>query len=283
MNFDFNEKKPVVVLLGAGSMGMAIVRRIAGGKKVLLGDISEQNLEKAENDLKYSGYDVETCVVDAMNRESIQAFAQKAAALGNVMYFIDTAEASPSQASPEHILKLDLLGTAYALDEFGKVIGEGGAGLIISSMTGYMPNDLTKEDELALVNTPTESLLSLPCLSSERIKNSGTAYVVSKRANHMRVQSAAMTWGKRKARINTISPGIVVTPLAYDEFNSEGNSYQQMIEASARQRVGTSDEIAAAGAFLLSDDAAFITGTDLLIDGGMIAAINSGKMKMNIR
>lgn len=283
MNFDFNEKKPVVVLLGAGSMGMAIIRRIAGGKKVLLGDISEQNLEKASHELKYSGYDVTTCVVDAMSKESIHNFAKKAASLGTVMYFVDTAGASPSQATPEHILKLDLLGTAYALDEFGRVIGEGGAGLIISSMTGYMPNNLTKEDELALANTPTDALLSLPCLSSENIKNSGAAYVASKRANHMRVQSAAMTWGKRKARINTISPGIIVTPLAYDEFNSEGNSYQQMIEVSASQRVGTSDEIAAAGAFLLSADAAFITGIDLLVDGGMIASINSGKMKMNIR
>lgn len=283
MNFDLNEKKPVVVLLGAGSMGMAIVRRIAGGKKVLLGDISEQKLEKAANDLRYSGYDVETCIVDAMSKASIHNFAQRAALLGDVKYVIDTAGASPSQATPEHILKLDLLGTAYALDEFGKVIGEGGAGLIISSMTGYMPNNLTKEDELALANTPTEELLSLQCLSNEAITNSGAAYVASKRANHMRVQSAAMTWGERRARINTISPGIIVTPLAYDEFNSAGNSYQEMIDASASKRVGTPDEIATASAFLLSDDAAFITGIDLLIDGGMIAAIHSGNMKMNIR
>lgn len=283
MRFDCNEKKPVVALLGAGSMGMAILKRIAGGKKVLLGDISEANLKKAADELKYGGYDVETCVVDAMSRESIHAFAQKAAVLGDVMYFIDTAGASPNQASPAHILKLDLLGTAYALDEFGTVIAKGGAGLVISSMTGYMPSSLSKEDERALAITPTDELLSLPCLSTAAIPNSGAAYVASKRANHMRVQSAAMTWGKRNARINTISPGIIVTPLAYDEFEAAGNTYQQMIEASASRRVGTSDEIAAAAAFLLSDAAAFITGVDLLVDGGMIAAINSGKLEMNIR
>lgn len=284
MNFDMNKNKPVIALLGAGSMGMAIVRRIAAGKQILLGDISEANLDKAAQELRYSGYEVNTHIVDACSRESIRIFAEKAASLGDVMYFIDTAGASPNQATPEQILKLDLQGTAYAIDEFAKVIAEGGAGLIVSSMTGYMPSALTKENEIELANKPSDELLSLECLSPNAIPNSGAAYVASKRANQVRVQAAAATsWGDRRARINTISPGIIVTPLAYDEFNAAGNSYQHMIEVSASRRAGTSDEIAAAGAFLLGSDAGFITGTDLLIDGGVIAAINSGRLNMKIR
>jgi len=283
MNFNLNENKPVVVLLGAGSMGTAIVRRIAAGKTVLLGDLSEEKLETVAAELRYSGYEVATHQVDASDKESIRAFAKKAASLGDVMYFIDTAGASPSQASPEHIIKLDLIGTSYAIDEFAEVMAKGGAGLIVSSQAGYMPSPLTSETEAEIANTPTDQLASLSCLSAEAVPNSGVAYVVSKKANHLRVQTAAATsWGDHGARINTISPGIIVTPLAYDEFNSQGNSYQDMISASASKRVGTSDEIAAVGAFLLSDDAAFITGTDLLVDGGVIASLKSGRIKIEI-
>ncbi|MCD8013199.1 MAG: SDR family oxidoreductase [Lachnospiraceae bacterium] len=277
MEFNLNLNKPVIALLGAGCMGTAIVRRIAAGKTILLGDISEKNLEKVSSELRYGGYEVHTQVVDATDRASVQAFAEKAVSLGRVMYFIDTAGASPNQASPEHIVKLDLVSTAIAIDEFGKVIAEGGAGLIVSSQTGYMM-DFSPEIEKQLALTPTDELADLPFVRNDAVANPGIAYIAAKRCNHLRVRTAAATtWAERRARINTISPGIIVTPLAYDEFNAAGEGYQKMIEASPARRVGTADEIAAAGAFLLGEEAGFITGVDLLIDGGVIAAMNSGR------
>lgn len=280
MIFDRKENKDVIALLGAGSMGCAIVRRIAAGKKILLGDISEKNLEKVSGDFEYGGYDVETCIVDAMEKDSVEAFAQKAASLGNVMYFIDTAGASPNQASPEHILSLDMAGTGYAVDAFGKVMVEGGAGLIISSQTGYM-YPIPNETELEILKTPTEKLMDVPFIK-ETATSSGLAYMIAKRVNHLQAQkAAATTWKERRARINTISPGVIVTPLAYDEFAAAGEGYQQMIDASAAMRTGTSEEIAEAGAFLLGEHAKFITGTDLLIDGGVIAAIRTGAYQLH--
>ena len=281
MIFDRNEAKEVIALLGAGSMGTAIVRRIAAGRKILLGDISEKNLEKVSHDFTYSGYDVETMIVNALEKDSIEAFAQKAASLGDVKYFIDTAGASPNQAEPEHILALDMVGTGYAVDAFGKVMAKGGAGLIVSSQTGYM-YPIPYETELEILNTPTEQLMDLPIIRETAMQRSGIAYMIAKRVNQLQVQrAAATTWKARRARINTISPGVIVTPLAYDEFAAAGEGYQKMVDASAAERCGTSDEIAEAGAFLLGEHAGFITGTDLLIDGGVIASIRTGVYKLH--
>lgn len=283
MIFNYNKHQEVVALLGAGSMGMAIVERIAANRKVLLGDISEKALTTSREKLEFMGYAVETMQVDAGNKESVYAFARRASELGPVMYFIDTAGASPHQTNPQHIIDLDLVGSAYALDAFGQIMARGGAGILISSMTGYMLSDpLPVDVEQALTTTPSDELAALPCLQSDMVPNSGVAYVLSKRANQLRVRKAAVDWGVRGARINTISPGIVVTPLAYDEFAAAGEGYQRMIEASAMQRVGNPAEIAAAAAFLLSDQASFITGTDLLVDGGMIAAIKMGKYTVQL-
>ena len=270
MIFNRNENREVIALLGAGSMGTAIVRRIAAGKTILLGDISEKSLERVGNELRYSGYSVETCIVDATDKASIEAFAEKAASLGKVMYFIDTAGASPSQASPEHILKLDMIGTGYAVDAFGKVMAAGGAGLIISSQAGYMM-PFPYEVEQQILRTPTEELANVPFVQ-EKVDRSGTAYMVAKHINHLQaMKAAATTWKERRARINTISPGIIVTPLAYDEFQANGDNYQKMIDSSAAMRTASSDEIADAAAFLLGSQASFITGIDLLMDGGVIA------------
>ena len=280
MIFDRNNNKPVVALLGAGSMGTAIVRRIAAGKKIILGDISENNLKRVSDDLLRSGYDVETIIVNALEKQSVEAFAKRAAELGPVMYFIDTAGASPNQANPQHIVDLDMVGTGYAVDAFDEVMAQGGAGLIISSQAAYMypiPNDV----EVQLVRTPTDQLKNVPFINEVALQNSGFAYMIAKRLNHLQAQRAAATsWRKRGARINTISPGIIVTPLAYDEFNANGDGYQRMIDASAAQRVGTSDEIAEVAAFLLGEHAKFITGTDLLIDGGVIASIRAGEYQL---
>ena len=284
MKFNFNEEREVVALLGAGSMGMAIAERVAQNRTVLLGDISEKALEAAREKLEYSGYSVETMKVDASDKESIFAFARKAAELGPVKYYIHTAGASPNQTNPQHILTLDLIGSAYALDAFGEVMARDGAGILISSQTGYMlPEPLTNEQEWALTMTPADELAALPMLQPEVVSNSGIAYILSKRANQLRVRKAAMDWGRRGARINTISPGVIVTPLAYDEFRAAGEGYQKMIEASAMHRVGNPAEIANAAQFLLSDQASFITGTDLLVDGGTIAAIKTGEYKLTIQ
>ena len=280
MIFDRNENKEVIALLGAGSMGTAIARRFAAGRIILLGDISEKNLENTAHDLIYSGYTAETMIVNALDKESVRAFAEKAASLGPVKYFIDTAGASPNQSSPEHILKLDMVGTGYALDAFGEVMAAGGAGLVISSQTGYM-YPLSNDVELEIINTPTEKLMELPIIQDTAMQNSGWAYMIAKRVNHLQAQkAAATTWKARRARINTLSPGVIVTPLAYDEFAAAGEGYQKMIDASAAMRTGSSDEIADAAAFLLGEHAGFINGTDLLIDGGTIAAIRTGQYKL---
>ena len=280
MIFDRNDSKEVIALLGAGSMGCAIVRRIASGRKILFGDISEAALERVSAEFIQSGYDAETFKVDALDTESVRAFAARAAELGPVKYFIDTAGASPNQAKPEHILALDMAATGHAIEAFGGVMAAGGAGLIISSQTGYMypiPNDV----ELQIINTPTDELMNLPFIQETAMQNSGIAYMIAKRVNHLQAQrAAATTWRERRARINTISPGVIVTPLAYDEFAAAGEGYQRMIDASGAMRVGTSDEVAEAAAFLLGEHAGFITGTDLLIDGGTIAAIRTGMYKL---
>ena len=284
MIFNFNKEKEVVALLGAGSMGMAIAERVAQNRIVLLGDISEKALETSRQKLEYSGYHVETMRVDASDKDSIYAFAKKAKELGNVKYYIHTAGASPNQTNPQHMIKLDLIGSAYALDAFGEVMAKDGSGILISSQTGYMlPQPLTNEEEYALTMTPADELSQLPMLQPNVIVNSGIAYIMSKRANQLRVRKAAIDWGKRGARINTISPGVVVTPLAYDEFRAAGDGYQKMIEASTMHRVGNPAEIANAAQFLLSDQASFITGTDLLVDGGTIAAIKTGEYKLTIQ
>ena len=280
MIFDRNENREVIALLGAGSMGTAIARRFAAGRTILLGDISEKNLEKVSNELKYSGYSVENCVVDATNKASVEAFAEKAASLGAVKYFIDTAGASPNQTTPEHILKLDMVGTGYAVDAFGKVMAKGGAGLVISSQTGYMMR-IPDEVEQQILSAETDELMDIPYIKETAMQNTGFAYIIAKRVNHLQaMKAAATTWKERRARINTLSPGVIVTPLAYDEFKAAGDSYQGMIDASAAMRTGSSDEIAEAGAFLLDEHAGFINGTDLLIDGGTIAAMRTGQFSI---
>jgi len=283
MNFDLNENKDVIALLGAGSMGTAIVKRIGSGKIIFLGDISEKNLKIRAKELRYEGYAVETQRVDALDKNSVEEFAKKASKLGNLKYFINTAGASPNQASPQHIINLDLIATAESIDIFADYIAEGGAGLIISSQTGYMMN-LSPEVEHEISTTPAGELKDIDFIKNDAMVNSGVAYVVAKRANHLRVKSAAATsWGDRHARINSISPGIIVTPLAYDEFEAAGDAYQEMINSSPAKRVGTPEEIARAAEFLLDDKSSFITGIDLLIDGGVIAAIDSGRYSLELQ
>ena len=271
MIFNRNETTEVIALLGAGSMGTAIIRRFAAGRRILFGDINQKNLDRVCEEFIRSGYDAEGMIVNAMDRESIENFAKKAASLGDVKYYIHTAGASPSQASPEHILNLDMVGTGYAVDAFGKVMAKGGVGLVISSQAGYML-PFPYEVEQQILAADTDELKDIEFIK-EKTTGSGRAYMIAKHVNHRQVMKAAATsWKERRARILSISPGIIVTPLAYDEFNAPGNGYQNMIDTSPAMRTASSDEIADACAFLLGENAGFITGIDLLMDGGVIAA-----------
>jgi NAD(P)-dependent dehydrogenase (short-subunit alcohol dehydrogenase family) len=267
----------VIVIIGAGGIGIAIARRQGFGKTVLLADLHEKTLQDAANVMKAASYAVETQVVDVASRASVQALADKAASLGTVIQVVNTAGLSPNMAPPEKILEVDLYGSAVVFEEFERVIAAGGAGLIISSMAGHMMRPLPEDQEQALAYLPADELLSLPFL--KEIPNSLVGYMVAKRANHLRVQAAAMTWGAKGARVNSISPGIIMTPLAQHELHSEiGDGYRAMIEASPSKRMAPPEEIAAAAAYLLGPDASFITGSDLLIDGGVIAAMRAGKL-----
>ena len=271
--------KEVIVIIGAGGIGVAIARRQGFGRTVLLADFNEKTLAGAAQSLRDAGYAVETHSVDVTSRDSVKALSTAAAALGSVTQVVNTAGLSPNMAPIEGVLKVDLYGAAMVFDEFGKVIAPGGSGLIISSMAGHMMPALPPEQDQALIHTPTEELLDLPFLQANQIPNSVVAYMIAKRANHLRVQASAISWGKRGARVNSISPGIVVTPLAQHELNSEiGDMYRAMVEASPAKRMAPPDEIAIAASFLLGPDAAFVTGSDLLIDGGVIAAMKTGTL-----
>ena len=273
----------VQVVIGAGSIGQAVARRTGAGKHLLLADFNETNLQNAKTALEDAGHTVSTQRVDVSDADSVRALTQAAAGLGDVVQVISTAGVSPVQAPAEAVLAVDLYGTAVVLEEFGKVIAPGGAGVHISSMAGHMPPPLDPETAHALAFTPVEELLALPVLAPDAVPNSGAAYAISKQANHLRVQAAAVTWGDRGARVNCISPGIILTPLARDEMSGPGSEgYRKMIEVSAAGRVGTADEVASAAAFLLGPDAGFITGTDLLIDGGVIASLRAGRWQFGV-
>jgi NAD(P)-dependent dehydrogenase (short-subunit alcohol dehydrogenase family) len=270
--------KEVLVVTGAGGIGQAIARRQGAGKSVLLADFNEETLQSAANALEGAGLNVTTQLVDVSSRESVSSLAQAARGLGSVTQVAHTAGQSPTMAPPEAILTVDLFGTALFLEEMGHVIAAGGAGVVISSMAGHRLRALEPEQDDALRNTPTDELLQLPFLIGEAVPNSTAAYEISKRANNLRVQSASVQWGDRGARVNSISPGIIVTPLAQQELDSErGPTLRKMIEASASGRMGTADEVASVAAFLLGPEAGFITGSDLLMDGGTIAALRCGR------
>ena len=263
----------VVVVIGAGSIGQAIARRVSSGKVVLLADLRRENADAAAKVLSDAGFDVKTEVVDVSSRESVHALVQAATKLGEVTGVIHAAGVSPSQAAPATILKVDLYGTALVLEEFGNVIARGGAGVVIASQSGHRLPALTPEQDKALATTPVEELLSLPMLQPDQVKDPLHAYQVSKRGNSLRVMAEAVRWGKRGARINTISPGIIFTPLAKDELTGpRGEGYRRMIEGCAAGRGGTPDEVGTVGALLMGRDGAFITGSDFLMDGGVTAA-----------
>jgi NAD(P)-dependent dehydrogenase (short-subunit alcohol dehydrogenase family) len=267
----------VLTIIGVGGMGHAIARRLGAGKTVLLADYNEAALASVAESLSADGHHVESRSVDVASPKSVHGLAEYAVSLGNVTQIAHTAGLSPSQASAEAILAVDLLGVALVLDAFGEIVAPGGAGVVIASMAGHMFPPLTAEQEHALAHTPTGELLGLEYVSPQEITEPGIAYGIAKQANHIRVRAASAHWGRRGARINSISPGIISTPMGQQELASPvGDGMRSMIAMSGTGRIGTPDDIAAATAFLLGPDATFITGTDLLVDGGVIAAVKTG-------
>jgi NAD(P)-dependent dehydrogenase (short-subunit alcohol dehydrogenase family) len=276
--------KNVLVVIGIGGIGQAIARRQGAGKRVLVADFDEQTLDAAASALKETGYEITAAHVDVASRASVHALADAARTLGNVMEIVNTAGLSPNMAAADRILAVDLLGSALVLEEFGNVVAAGGAGLVISSMAGHMPPPLPADVDHALANTPADELLKLPALQPSAVPDPGTAYALSKRANHLRIQAECLRWAERGARVNSISPGIIMTAMAQKEMASPiGAAYRAMLAASAAKRVGTPEEIASAAAYLLGPDAGFVTGSDLLIDGGVIAALRAGRWKLTMR
>lgn len=269
----------VIVVVGPGLIGQAIARRVGVGKRVLLADMRPENADAAAQTLGNAGYEVSVATVDVSSRQAVQALVETATELGEVTGLIHAAGVSPSQASPETVLKVDLYGTALVLEQFGDVIAPGGAGVVISSQSGHRLPPLTAEQNKALAATPVEELLALPFLQPDQVPDSLHAYQIAKRGNSLRVMAEAVRWGKRGARVNTISPGIVITPLARDELTGpRGEGYRRMIESSPVGRAGTPDEVGAVGALLMGPDGGFITGSDILMDGGVTSAYWYGEI-----
>lgn len=276
------KQKQVIVVIGAGAIGQAIARRVSAGKHILLADLREENAVAAAKTINEAGFDTSTTVVDVSSRSSVQALVEKATAIGHVYGLIHAAGVSPSQASPETILKVDMYGTALVLELFGNVMADGGSCVVIASQSGHRLPALTAQQDKALATTPADELLSLPMLQLNMISDSLHAYQLSKRGNALRVRAEAVRWGKRGARVNAISPGIIITPLAKDELSGpRGDGYRRMINASAAGRAGTPDEVGDLGAFLMGPTGAFITGSDFLMDGGVTAAYWYGDLAPN--
>jgi NAD(P)-dependent dehydrogenase (short-subunit alcohol dehydrogenase family) len=269
----------VIVVVGPGSIGQAIARRVGTGKQVLLADLRPETAQAAADVLRDAGFEVSTTTVDVSSRESVEALVHRATALGEVTGLVHAAGVSPSQASPQVILAVDLYGTALILEAFGEVIAAGGSGVVIASQSGHRLPALSPQEDAALATTPVEELLALPMLQPDRVRDSLHAYQLSKRGNALRVKAEAVRWGRRLARVNTISPGIIITPLARDELNGpRGEGYRRMIELCPAGRAGTPDEVATVAALLMGPDGTFITGSDILMDGGVTASYWYGEL-----
>ena len=272
--------KKVMVWTGAGQIGMAIVRRMGYGMKIVVGDKKIENAKAIADIMNGAGYDVTPVETDLSERDSILELIDIGKKLGDITMLVNAAGVSPSQAHVESILKVDLYGTAVLLEEVGKVIAEGGVGVTISSQSGHRMPALTAQEDEQLACTPTEELLSLPILQPENIRDTLHAYQLAKRCNEKRVMAESVKWGEKKARINSISPGIIVTPLAIDEFNGpRGDFYKNMFAKCPAGRPGTADEVANVAELLMSDKGKFITGADFLIDGGATASYFYGALK----
>jgi NAD(P)-dependent dehydrogenase (short-subunit alcohol dehydrogenase family) len=272
--------KEIIVLIGAGQIGMAIARRMGGGKKIYIADWKLENANIITKTMIEAGFDATSIEVDISSKKSVLQLIETVQKMGEIAMLINAAGVSPSQASIEQILKIDLYGTAVVLEEFGKVIKNGGTGVTISSQSGHRMPALSPEDDRKLATTNCEELLNLEILKPKNIKDTLHAYQMAKRCNVKRVMAESVKWGEKGARINSISPGIIITPLALDEINGpRGDFYKNMFSKSPAGRPGIADEVANVAELLLSEKGAFITGADFLIDGGATASYFYGPLQ----
>ena len=272
--------KEVMIVTGAGQISMAIARRVGFGKKIILGDKNIKNAETIAKIMTDAGFDVVPFEMDLSSRDDILKMIAEAQKYGEIKYLVNGAGVSPSQAPIETILKVDLYGTAVLLEEVGKVIAKGGCGVTISSQSGWRIPQLTAEQDRQLAMTPTEELLKLDILQPGNIRDTLHAYQMAKRCNEKRVMAECVKWGERGARLNDIAPGIIVTPLAIDEFNGpRGDFYKNMFAKCPAGRPGTADEVANVAELLMSDKGAFITGSTFLIDGGATSSYYYGPLQ----
>ena len=270
----------VALVMGAGQISLAIARRVCVGKKIVLGDKKIDNARSIAKTLAESGFEVEAMEADLSSRDSILAMIARGESFGSITRLINGAGVSPSQASIETILRVDLYGTAVLLEEVGRVVARGGVGVTISSQSGWRMPALSAEEDRALALAPTEELLSLDFLQPRNIPDTLRAYQLAKRANEKRVMGECVKWGQRGARLNAIAPGIIVTPLAIDEFNGpRGDFNKNMLAKCPAGRPGVADEIANVAALLMSDAGAFITGSTFLVDGGATASYFYGALQ----
>ena len=276
--------KDVMLVTGAGQISMAIARRMGAGKKIVMGDKKIENAEAIAEIMNNAGFDVTPVEMDLSSRASIKGLITKAREYGEIKMMVNGAGVSPSQAPIQAILKVDLYGTAVLLEEVGKVIAPGGVGVTISSQSGWRMPALTQKQDEQLATTKAEELLGLDFLQPENIRDPLHAYQLAKRCNEKRVMAQSVEWGKRGARLNAIAPGIIVTPLAVDEFNGpRGDFYKNMFAKCPAGRPGTADEVANVAELLMSDKGAFITGSTFLADGGATASYYYGPLKENTK
>ena len=280
---DMTALESVIVVIGTGSIGLAIARRVGVGKRVLLADMRQENVDAAAEVLGNAGFDVTASIVDVTSRQSVQALVEHAASLGSVTGLVHTAGVSPSTASPGTVLLVDLYGAALVLELFGTIIASGGSAVVVGSQAGHRLPALTPEQDRALATTSAEGLLALPMLQEKQIRDSLHAYQIAKRGSSLRVKAEAVQWGKRGARVNSISPGITFTPLAKNELEGpRGDDYRRMIQSSPVGRGGTPDEVGAVAALLMGPEGSYITGSDFLMDGGVTAAYWYGELELSV-
>lgn len=262
------------VIIGAGGMGAAIAHRLAKGRQLWIADFSETGLAAVVRSLRDEGHTVEGHQLDIVDFRAVAKFAKAAAIAGHIDAIIHTAGLSPTQAKTKRIFEVDVLGFANVMEAFYQVASEGTAFVGISSMASYLAPEgfLSQALQVHFATAPLDKILVHPELDIET--ENMMSYSIAKMGNRLRVQATARAWGSKGARINTISPGVIATPMGDLEWKGEsGKHMRAMVEGSASHRKGTSDEIAGAAVFLVGPDSTFITGTDILVDGGVVCSM----------